>query len=312
MALIRKPYEIVGKKNIAAIIFGEAGHGKTTLACSAHNPVLFDFDNGVHRINVEAACDTVQLTSFDEAMAALQEVAQTNAQVAGTYQTIVVDTLSKLVDSAIRKICPNREPKVNDWMPIYAQVKTFIRTALGMGLHVVFTAQAVMKKTPEDDKSKWYPDCPDKIYNSMKADMDIIGYLHYVDNKGVESRTITFNPTSKNEGKNSADFSAMYGVNTIVNGQPFRDMSNYIDMYISNQSSKDERRRAMGEQVHGIVADFTAKAESCGNAEGVNALLEEWRNVPQVGDARIRCQQILYATATRLSLNYDANTDLYV
>ena len=46
MALIKKPYELTFQPKIKALIYGEPGTGKTTLALSAPNPLLIDCDGG--------------------------------------------------------------------------------------------------------------------------------------------------------------------------------------------------------------------------------------------------------------------------
>lgn len=51
MSLIRKPHELNVQTKIKALIYGQAGTGKTTLALSTPKPLLFDFDGGVHRVN---------------------------------------------------------------------------------------------------------------------------------------------------------------------------------------------------------------------------------------------------------------------
>ena len=189
--MIRKPADIIGKKTISVIIYGQSGAGKTALACSAPSPVLFDFDNGVSRLDYGLECDTVQLTTLDEAFIALQDVAK-----AGEYKTVIVDTLSKLVDKATSKQCGTRIPQVRDWQVIYYECKRFITAATELGLNLVFVAQDKEVKKSGKDDNYHRPDCPEKVYSTLKADVDIIGYMYYSADGGVEKRTITFNPTT--------------------------------------------------------------------------------------------------------------------
>ena len=51
MTLIRKPSELNVQTKIKALIYGQAGTGKSTLALSAPKPLMLDFDGGVHRVN---------------------------------------------------------------------------------------------------------------------------------------------------------------------------------------------------------------------------------------------------------------------
>ena len=64
MGLIKKSNELTVKTTLSALIYGQPGMGKTTLALSAPNPVLFDYDGGIHRVNAAHRVPTVQLKYF--------------------------------------------------------------------------------------------------------------------------------------------------------------------------------------------------------------------------------------------------------
>ncbi len=66
MSLIKKCNELVILTTVKMMIYGQAGMGKSTVALSAPNPLLLDFDNGVKRMNMAHLenIDTVQVTSW--------------------------------------------------------------------------------------------------------------------------------------------------------------------------------------------------------------------------------------------------------
>ena len=47
MSIFKKPSELTYNSTIKALVYGQPGLGKSTLALSTPNPVLFDFDGGV-------------------------------------------------------------------------------------------------------------------------------------------------------------------------------------------------------------------------------------------------------------------------
>ena len=94
MGFFKQVGEIEPKITLSALIYGQPGVGKTTLACSAPHAVLLDFDGGVTRINGAHMVPTLQVKSWDEVTAALQ-VLDTEVP---DCQTVVVDTAGKMVD----------------------------------------------------------------------------------------------------------------------------------------------------------------------------------------------------------------------
>lgn len=91
MGLIKKPNELTVKNALSALIYGQPGMGKTTLALSSPQPLLLDFDGGVHRVNAAHRVDTVQISKWEE----VDEVL-TSGEIA-EYKTIVIDTAGKML-----------------------------------------------------------------------------------------------------------------------------------------------------------------------------------------------------------------------
>ena len=306
MSLIKRPAEIIGKKTIAALIYGQSGAGKTALACSAPSPVLFDFDNGVSRLDFGLECDTVQVRNLDEAFAALAEV-----QAAGDYRTVIVDTLSKLVDMATTNKCGVGIPQMRDWQFIYADVKKFITSASNIGLNIIFVAQdKEIKKSGKDDNFH-RPECADKIYNSLRADMDIIGYLFYSKDGGVEKRTITFNPTTFSEGKNTGGFEDTYFIPTATPSKPLTFMSDIVAQFVKHQQEKDAQRAELHNSVEKMMQDFAGRLEKVDDAMSLNELLGWIKEQPTVGDAKVRMRTAIREKVSALGVTFNKESGLY-
>ena len=117
MGLIKKPNELTVKNALSALIYGQPGMGKTTLALSSPQPLLLDFDGGVHRVNAAHRVDTVQISKWEE----VDEVL-TSGEIA-EYKTIVIDTAGKMLsfmDKYIMKNNPKNEE--SGWHTVPARI----------------------------------------------------------------------------------------------------------------------------------------------------------------------------------------------
>lgn len=135
MSLIKKSNELVIPSTVKMMIYGQAGMGKTTVALSAPKPLLLDFDNGVKRVNMAHldGIDIVQVSSWQDVQQVLQEDLS-------SYQTIVVDTIGKMMDFIISYKCGTRQPQIKDWGGINAEFSWMTRTLSSLNKNVVFVA----------------------------------------------------------------------------------------------------------------------------------------------------------------------------
>ncbi len=73
------------------------------------------------------------------------------------------------------------------------------RTLSGLNKHIIFVAHRDTRK--EGDDTVFIPALREKSYNSIVTELDLLGYLEMKSERGVQRRTITFDPTSRNDGK---------------------------------------------------------------------------------------------------------------
>lgn len=209
MSLIKKSNELVIPSTVKMMIYGQAGMGKTTVALSAPKPLLLDFDNGVKRVNMAHldGIDIVQVSSWQDVQQVLQEDLS-------TYQTIVVDTIGKMMDFIITYKCGTRQPQIRDWGGINAEFSWMTRTLSSLNKNVVFVAHRDTRK--DGDDTVFIPALREKSYNSIVTELDLLGYLEMRNENGVQKRTVTFDPTSRNDGKNTCNLPGVMFVPSIL------------------------------------------------------------------------------------------------
>lgn len=89
---VKKPAELdFSDKKFMAIISGQPGLGKTTLALSAPEPFLFDTDNGISRVRSEHRCPTSTVSDYRELLEDMKSPEYQEAQ------TVVIDTGGTMV-----------------------------------------------------------------------------------------------------------------------------------------------------------------------------------------------------------------------
>ena len=192
MTLIRTSTELTLPRTIKMLVYGQAGMGKSTLALSAPKPLLLDFDGGVKRINNEhlQGVGIVQINTWIEATQVLNEDLY-------AFDTIVIDTIGKMMDYITDHVTKGRSPQLKNWNPINQEFTTFTRKLSGLNKNIIFVGHRDTRK--EGDDTVFIPALREKNYNAIVTELDLLGYIEAKD----RTRTITFDPTSRNNGKNT-------------------------------------------------------------------------------------------------------------
>lgn len=212
MSLIKKSNEIKVVKNIKIMIYGQAGMGKSTLALSAPRPLLLDFDNGVKRVNTNHLGDQVgivQVESWNDILYLLSSPNELNE-----FDSIVVDTIGKMMDYIIAYRCNGYQPRIQDWGAINNDFKWFTNALSGLNKNVIFVAHRDTRK--EGEETVFIPALREKNYNSIVTELDLLGYLEMKNENGLQKRTITFDPTNRNDGKNTCQLPGIMNIPTIL------------------------------------------------------------------------------------------------
>lgn len=299
-----KPAEIVCKETIAALIYGQPGMGKTTLACSAPDAVLFDFDGGVTRLRPEHQVDVVQISSWEGAQGALKEL-EGNTE----YKTVVVDTLSKMIDCIITSICGTSQPQIKQWGLVNAKFKNFIRGVNALGMNVVFVAQRTQEKDGEIERQ--VPDVRQSNYKDIVCDMDVIGYMEMVTVRDKVMRRITFNPTPRNEGKNTADFEPYYDLPELEQGERTTFLADRMEEYVQRQRQRMEKRREDAKKSDSIMKDFEKRMKGVDDAMSLNEIVAWCKTQPVVSDVKLRMRELVLQKAKALNVTMNKDTKLY-
>lgn len=307
MTLIRKPNEIQVRGKIKALIYGQAGMGKTTMALSAPKPLLIDCDNGIHRINPDHLCDVLQVDSYNEVLEVFREDLS-------AYESIVIDTGGKLLDYMSRYIIEN-DPKMGMRdgslsLKGYGVRKTmfsqFCKTISAFNKHLIFVAHRETRT--EGDETRYVPQFGGSNYDALVTELDLMGYLEANGNK----RVITFNGTSRNDGKNTCNLPMSMEVPCVVdqngNGLPNRFMQNVVIAAYNTHLSRIQQRAS---EYANVMAQLKEQIDLITDEAMANDFVSRIDKFTHVGNSKAAAGQLLAAKCKELKLKYNKEVRCY-
>lgn len=276
MSKIKKPEELPVKTTVVGGLYGQPGVGKTSLALSFPKPLLLDTDNGLYRVQAEFRCDSVPVESYQDILDVLKEDLS-------DYETIVVDTLGKLIDfiaMAITKENPNLLQKdgtisIKAWGIIKNYFKAFITDVQALKKNLIFVSHE--KESSENDVRIIRPDVSGSAGKDIIKELDFLGYMEMVGKK----RSISFSPSSKIYAKNSLGIKDYVEVPTISNGSKNTFMNDFI-LIPTIERRKNEFK---------MVAEYekVMKQAEAIIAQGINdENLAKLRELPKIGDSHMQ------------------------
>lgn len=306
MALIKKAAELTIPQTVKMIIYGQAGMGKTTFALSAPKPLLLDFDNGVKRVNSDHlnGVDIVQVSSWQDVQALFNEDLS-------AYETIVVDTIGKMMDFIIAYKCGSRQPQVREWSGINQEFNWFTRSLSMLNKNIVFVAHRDTRK--EGDDTVFVPALREKSYNQIVTDVDLLGYMEMRLVNGKIQRTITFDPTARNDGKNTCNLPSIMEIPTIIDkngkitGKNDFIVKNILAPYHAMLQSKQQARAEYDAKIN----DINDLLETVTDADSANNFVEVLGKMKQVGNSLQYARQQFAAKVAELGLTFNKESKSY-
>lgn len=308
MTLIRKSFELKIQPKIKALLYGQAGVGKSTLALSAPNPLMIDCDGGIHRVNAAHRTDTVQVESYNDILAVL-------AEDLSAYETIVIDTGGKLLDFIGHYVIARNSKmgKANGALTLqgYGEVKmeftAFCKLCASKGKHLLFVAHR--RTQTEGDDIRYVPLFGGSNYDALVTELDLVGYLEANGTK----RAITFNPTSRNDGKNTCNLPAIMELSIVVNDKG-EGLSNtfFDDAVIHPYMANLEASQAQYSAYKAVINEMAGELEMINDAETMNMFIANIEKFAHVGSSKERARSMVQAKARELGLVFNKDSKTYV
>jgi len=309
MSLFKNPNELEINSTIKMLVYGQPGIGKTTIALSSPNPVLFDFDGGVSRINKAHQCPTLQVESWEQVLEALAELEQAN-----DFKTIVVDTAGKMLDYMSEYIMRNDpKMKMRDGslaLKGYGQRKVMFVNLLKrvsmMDKHIVFVAH---EKEDKDGEIRIVrPDMSGSSLGDLLKELDLVGYMQAYG----KDRTICWSPQERFYAKNTCNLPAWEKVPVVIdeNGG-ITGENDFLTKTFAGYAEYLKQQAQLGEDYNALVSQIGDDVTEVKDATTANAFIKKMGEYTHIWDSLARARRLFAARVEELGLKYNKAKKLY-
>lgn len=288
---ILRASEPVVINNVIVALYGDPGAGKTSLAFTAHDPLLLDFDQGAHRSGFRrdsVPCDT---------WAKVEGMTEKDLE---PYRTIIVDTVGRALDAmAVSIIAGN--PKRNagggqldlkGFGMLKGQFAAWLRTITSFGKDVILIAHGVESKKGDDKILR--PDMQGSSYGEVMKRADGVAYLCMRD----RVRVLSWDPTEGAIGKNPAALDEMT-VPNLANAPAF--MGECLDSI----KSRIGQISAEGIAIRELVEKWRAEIDKASTPEEATALVADVNAIE--GAAKVQVKHLLGSRAKALGYTWNGS-----
>jgi hypothetical protein len=306
MTFLTKPSELKSPTTIKGLILGDTNNGKTTLALSAPDPVLIDFENGITRVSKQWQTISMQCKNFGDFLDFL------NSKEIKQFKTIVVDPLGEMADQ-IKAYVINKDPKsAKDGRKLYPAIGNEFKNVWTIlknnGLSILFVShtEEVMKNDVESLKIR----CEGSfIKNFLPTQMDFVAILRRRDNKGKTERFLDF---QKNEtftfAKRWKELEGIIEVPTNTTENKF--LTNVI---WKNWEYKNQKEEEANQNYDSLIEELKNKIGNISNIEELNLYYSSvYKSHDEVWSSYKMEENFLIEKTKKLDCSFDKKEKVFV
>lgn len=310
MSVFKKPSELVFNSTIKALVYGQPGLGKSTLALSTPNPVLFDFDGGVQRVNGAFQCVTLPVSCWDEVLLGLDELEKEP----NDFKTIVIDTAGKMLDFMSAYII-KQDPKMamrdgSLSLKGYGARKVmfinFLKRVSMMGKHVIFVAHEREEKDGELRIVR--PEIGGSSQGDLIKELDLVGYMQAI---GSE-RTISWTPQEKFYAKNTCNLPPMQKIPVIIDQQgKIIGSNNFLSVIFNKYNLYLQQEANVRKEYDALLKEIEDEVSCIADADMANAYVDSMKTKKQIWDSNAHAKNLISDKCKELGLKFNKTTKKY-
>ncbi len=293
MKIVKKD-EALRVDNIVTCIFGSPGGGKTSLASTAKNPLLLDFDRGAYRS--EFRPNSVQIGGWSD-------IENITKEELSMYDTIIVDTAGKALDFLTISIIDDNGKLATKGGALSQQGYGVLKGIFKIWLDKIRTygKDIILLAHDKEDKKKdeiiQRPDIVGGSLGEVIRNSDIVAYLTIENGK----RVLDFTPTEYHIGKDAGRL----GMLPVPNFHQKADfMAELIQKAKDNLNSVSQE----GQAIATAVSNYRDAIERLQNASDANEFVGRIKNIERDPAILAQVRGLMAKRATVLELKSDGKT----
>lgn len=297
-------------KKFSMIIYGSPGVGKTTLALSAPDPILLDFDRGISRVSAAHRKDTAFCNTYLEV---LQDI---NSPDMRDYQTVVIDTggsfVTFLKDWAMTEKGAKTKSGEFNGLKGFGFVKSEwnrftedVKTRLNKNIIYVFHSNEGADK---DGNPIQRLVCEGSVRNTVWTPCDFGGYVQMIG----DQRVICFTPEQEFFAKGCHGIVGRRPIPAIGPNDKNDFLTRLFDEAKANIAAENEAFAPLREQYEHVMVEVTEIVENIHDLESADAAAKAIPALEHALTSKKEASEMLKNKTARLGFKWSKEAGCYI
>ena len=302
--MIKKPEEMTfSDKKFSMLLYGAPGVGKTTLALSAPDPIIIDFDRGMSRVKAQHRKTAIFCDTYEEVLTDIKSPEVSNCQ------TLIIDTggsfVTFLQDWAMRtNPTVNRQKNGAISLKGFGAVKSefsrftsMVKDVMNKNIIYVFHSQEQQDK---DGNAQQRLMCEGAAKNIVWTPCDFGGYVQMIG----DQRVICFSPEQVFFAKGCHGINGKYTIPNLGDADSNDFLTRIFDKAKANIEAENEAFAPIREQYDKTMIQVQDIIENIVDAETANAAVSSIPALEHVLTSEKEARAMLKARTDELGLKY--------